>query len=54
MIMPEQFLQQYGVEKDLDKAAGCIRKALEAGYEPDEDDQKHLKALLGEDYTTEK
>jgi len=33
-----------GTEKDLDQAAEWYRKALEAGYEPDETDQAHLKA----------
>jgi hypothetical protein len=33
-----------GTEKDLDQAAEWYRKALEAGYEPDETDRAHLKA----------
>ena len=39
-----------GLEKDPDKAAEWYRKALDAGYEPDETDQEHLKALLGDEY----
>ena len=38
-----------GVEKDLDKAAEYYRKALDGGYEPDEEDREHLKAVLGEE-----
>jgi hypothetical protein len=38
-----------GVEKDLDKAAEWYRKALEAGYEPGEEEQAHLKAVLGDE-----
>ena len=37
-------------EKDLDKAAEWYWKALEAGYEPDEGDQAHLKDVLGDEY----
>ena len=37
----------HGVEKDLDKAAEWYRKALEAGYTPTEEDQTHLKEVLG-------
>ena len=40
----------HGVEKDLDKAAEWYRKALEAGYEPSEEDQEHLKDVLGDEY----
>ena len=36
-----------GVEKDLGKAAEWYRKSLDAGYEPDEEDQKHLEDVLG-------
>lgn len=39
-----------GVEKDPDKAAEWYRKALAAGYEPDEADKVHLKDVLGDDY----
>ena len=39
-----------GMEKDLDKAAEWYRKALEAGYEPEEEDEEHLKAVLGDEY----
>ncbi len=38
------------MEKDLDKAAEWYRKALEAGYEPSEEDQEHLKDVLGDEY----
>ena len=38
-----------GTEKDLDKAAEWYRKALEAGYEPGEEEQAHLKAVLGDE-----
>ena len=34
-------------EKDLDKAAEWYQKALDAGYEPDEEDQKHLDDVQG-------
>ena len=40
----------HGVEKDLDKAAEWYRKALEAGYTPTEEDQTHLKEVLGDEY----
>jgi len=39
-----------GVEKDLGAAAEWYRNSLEAGYEPDEVDQEHLKAVLGDEY----
>ena len=39
-----------GVEKDLGKAAEWYRKSLDAGYEPDEEDAAHLKAVLGDEY----
>ena len=39
-----------GVEKDPDKAAEYYRKALDAGYDPDEEDEAHLKAVLGDGY----
>ena len=39
-----------GVEKDPDKAAEWYRKSLDAGYEPDEEDEAHLKAVLGDEY----
>ena len=42
-----------GTEKDLDKAAEWYRKALEAGYEPDEEDQEHLEAVLGDEFKQE-
>jgi hypothetical protein len=36
--------------QDLDKAAEWYRKALEAGYEPKETEQAHLKEVLGDGY----
>ena len=39
-----------GVKKDLDKAAKWYRRALDAGYEPDEEDQARLKEVLGDEY----
>ena len=39
-----------GVEKDLDKAAEWYRKALNAGFEPEEEDQARLKEVLGDEY----
>ena len=36
-----------GVEKDLEAAAEWYQKALDAGYEPDEEDQKHLAEVMG-------
>ena len=36
-----------GVEKNLEAAAKWYQKALDAGYEPDEEDQKHLAEVLG-------
>ena len=39
-----------GLEKDPGKAAEWYRKALEAGYEPDEEAQAHLKDVLGDGY----
>ena len=41
------------MEKDPDKAAEWYRKALEAGYEPDEEDQEHLEAVLGDEFKQE-
>ncbi len=40
-----------GLEKDPGKAAEWYRKALEAGYVPREEDQAHLKDVLGDEYT---
>ena len=48
--MGECFYGGKGVEKDPDKAAEWYRKALAAGYEPDEADKVHLKDVLGDDY----
>ena len=48
--MGECFYGGKGVEKDPDKAAEWYRKALAAGYEPDEADNVHLKDVLGDDY----
>ena len=39
-----------GQEKDLDKAAEWYRKALDAGYEPTEEEQAFLKETLGDEY----
>ncbi|MBR3174862.1 MAG: sel1 repeat family protein, partial [Oscillospiraceae bacterium] len=38
----------HGTEKDTEKAAEWYRKALDAGYEPDETDMMHIKEALGE------
>ena len=35
-----------GVEKDLGAATEWYQKSLDAGYEPDEEDQKHLADVL--------
>ena len=32
----------------MGESAKVIRRALDAGYEPDEEDRKHLKEVLGE------
>jgi TPR repeat protein len=36
-----------GVEQNLETAAQWYQKALDAGYEPDEEDRKHLEDVLG-------
>lgn len=36
-----------GVEKDLQVAGEWYQKSLDAGYEPDEEDQKHLADVMG-------
>ena len=36
-------------QKDLEKAAELYQQALDAGYEPDEEDQVRLEEVLGED-----
>ena len=46
----ECFYEGKGTEKDLNRAAEWYRKALEAGYEPNEQEQEHLKAVLGDGY----
>ena len=46
----ECYYKGNGVEKDLAEAAKWYRKALDAGYEPDEEDQEHLIEVLGEGY----
>lgn len=46
----EYFREGKAVEKDPEKAAEWYRKALEAGYAPDEEDLEHLKAVLGDEY----
>ncbi len=38
-----------GAEKDLQQAAVWYRKSLDAGYEPDETDQAHMKEVFGAD-----
>jgi hypothetical protein len=38
-----------GVEKDTAAAAEWYQKSLDAGYEPDEEDQKHLADVLGKE-----
>jgi hypothetical protein len=40
----------YGLEKDDQKAAEYYRRALAAGYTPEEEDQARLKELLGDEY----
>ena len=37
----------YGVEQSFEKAAEYYRNALDAGYVPDEEDQKHVDDVLG-------
>lgn len=39
-----------GVEKDPEAAAKWYQKSLDAGYEPDETDQAHLKEVSGDGY----
>ena len=39
-----------GVKQDLKKAAEWYQKAIDAGYEPDDEDQKHLAEVLGDDF----
>ena len=39
-----------GLEKYLDKVAEWYRKALEAGYKPNEEEQEHLKEVLRDKY----
>ena len=46
----ECFYEGQGREKDPDKAAEWYRKALDAGFEPDEEEQAHLKEVLGDEY----
>ena len=36
-----------GVEKDPEAAREWYQKSLDAGYEPDEEDQKHLTDVMG-------
>ena len=36
-----------GVEKDPEAAREWYQKSLDAGYEPDEEDQKHLADVMG-------
>lgn len=49
-LIGECYYDGKAVEKDLEETAGWYRKALAAGYEPDEDDKEHLKEVLGENY----
>ena len=39
-----------GVEQDMEKAVDYYRQAIDAGYEPDEEDQVRLEEVLGEGY----
>ena len=36
-----------GVEKDIEKAAELYQHALDAGYEPDDEDKARLEEVLG-------
>ena len=47
-LIGECYYEGKAVERDLEEAAGWYRKALDAGYEPDEEDQKHLAEVLDE------
>ena len=38
-----------GVEQDLKTAEEWYQKALDAGYGPDDEDQKHIAEVMGED-----
>ena len=37
------------MEQDLKTAEEWYQKALDAGYEPDDEDQKHIAEVMGED-----
>ncbi len=43
------YLNGKGVEQDLKTAEEWYQKALDAGYEPDDEDQKHIAEVMGED-----
>lgn len=49
-LIGECYYEGKAVEKDLEEAAVWYQKALDAGYVPDEEDQKHLAEVPGEDY----
>ena len=36
-----------GVEKNMEAAAEWYQKSLDAGYEPDAEDQKHIEDVMG-------
>ena len=40
-----------GAEQDPEKAAEWMQKALDAGYEPDEEDLQILREVLGEEFS---
>ena len=50
----EYFYEGKGSEKDPDQAAEWYRKALDAGYEPDDEGHEHMIDVLGDDDTTKK
>ena len=39
-----------GIEQDLKEAEQWYQKAPDAGYEPDNEDQRHLAEVMGEDF----
>ncbi len=39
-----------GVERDMEKATEWYQKSIDAGYEPDEEEQAHLTNILGNNY----
>ena len=44
----ECYYEGNAVEKNLEEAAVWYQKALDAGYEPDDEDQKHLAEVMEE------